>query len=159
MNISDLITDRLAKTEIELADQVDWQNAKSRAITQAKLEVYGTDKAEADIDDDRIKLHIALMACVSLVDTATDYLMYARRLAENKDNANWSYHDTVQILQDKAVRYARQIEAEREMIRALIGDVSRSDEVIGISTLLPSRIESTKKLTPSPWTRPDKRGL
>lgn len=158
MTISELITDKLSETETQIGTSIDWTAIKTRAIELGKMQVYGSNVAESTITDTRVKDHIALIACCHLIDAAIDYMMYARRVAESKDNANWTYHDTVKILQDKRRRYAQQIEANREEIKAIIEGVRRADEVIGVSTLKPNRIDSTYKITPSPWLRRPKKG-
>lgn len=156
MTITQLVSDRLEETKTQLGTNVDWANAELRNIKLAKLEVYGSEVAESNIRDDRIKEFIALKVCLRMIELAVDYLGHASRLSDSEDGANYSYHDLVAELERKYDRFKRQIAEMASTVLDLVDTSEVYDDVIDISTLHTDRIQASKMLTPSPWAREPK---
>lgn len=155
LTISGLITDKLGQTETDLSAQtsIDWSGAKSRAIALAKLELYGYEIGESDIGDGRIKNHLALMACLPLIELAIDYYTHETRLADTKQQATIHYYNRVETLEKKRQRYRQELTLNAATVLDLIDTSAIKDTTIDVSTLHTTRTAHTHMLTPSPWAR------
>ena len=153
ITVLNIITDRLSETKrLLVADEnTDWDSAEARAILLAKTEVYGYEIAEADIGDARIVEYVGLKACVRLIDFAIDFHMMHEDLAETKDDATFTHHNTVEVLERKKSRIEAEIRTKGKGVIDLIDDSNLGEDSIDVSTLHTDTIAHSAALTPSPW--------
>lgn len=147
--IADIITDTLMETErLLLADaNLDYANAKARAIALAKYEVYGSEVAEASISNLSVKQYLAYLALRDrIIPAAIDWLMHKGRLSDVKEGATFSYYDRVAALQAQLAKIEAWLNSHKEQI------VGGAGEVIDISTLDAGTRKATYKLLDDPWT-------
>lgn len=155
ITIATLVTDKLPQTEYELLakTEIDWLNAKARAIAMEKIAIYGVEQAESSISDQRILNFIADRAVIRLIDFAVDYYQRATRLRDTKLDATYQYYDLVENLSERRKELVDQTAAERPMIMDIVEDevygtsTKAKGAQIGISTI------TSGLATPDPWAR------
>jgi hypothetical protein len=153
ISIANIITDRISETErILTADSnVDWANAKLRAIALAKLGLYGYEISEGSVGDARIIKYIGLKACLDLIPLAIDFYMEHETLSEGKQGESTAYYNRVAVLEGKLTRIKAEIASMKDEIEDLIDDSQLADSQPSVSTLHTTTVANSACLTPSPW--------
>ena len=134
VDISAEVTGAWPKTESLLIADADanYEASKARAIARAKHDVYGatTVPAEADLPED-VAYWVADKAVVYLVPLARDWYMNKTRLSDSKENANFSYHDTVSKLDKLKAELGAKCDAELEDVQS---SAATSDDAVEYDT-------------------------
>ncbi len=156
VTIGDLCTDAMPETErLLLADvNMDYANAKIRAIALAKAQVYGSEVAESTITNLEVRRYLSFLALRdSLIATAIDWCQHKTRLSDAKDGATISYPDQVAALQDKLTQVRLWIRENEGRIQSIVLEDSSSgdDAQIDVSILDAGTRAAKYKASPDPW--------
>ncbi len=139
ITIASLITDEMPQTEAMLLgdSNIDYANAKARAIAMAKVHVLGSESDETGMDA-RLQEYLAKLALHDrLVPLAIDYFMTKARLSDSKEGATITYHDRVAALEALRDALSDWLRAHASVVSALARDASASatSRVLDVSTL------------------------
>jgi hypothetical protein len=155
VTVAQIITDAMPETERLMQDDgnIDYANAKLRAIALAKAALYGSEVDEPSSLE--LKRHLADLALRdALIPAAITWCMHKTRLADSKEGANFSYPDIVAALQDLLDRTKERILAMAPRIAQLVRDAGSSGDQaqIDISILDAGKRKAKYKLLDDPWT-------